>query len=71
MTFISVAANQEIKKRPPYDYLPKLATTENLEAHCIPKNPELWRAENYDEFCEERRRLLAKAMNAYIHSLDE
>jgi hypothetical protein len=69
LTFVSVAANQEIKKRPPYDYLPKMTTTENLEAHCIPTNPELWKPENFDEFCNERRRLLAKAMNSYLKSL--
>jgi len=71
LTFISVPANQEIKKRPPYDYLAKLTTPKNLEAHCIPKDPELWRPENFDKFCEERRRLLSKAMNSYIHSLTE
>jgi hypothetical protein len=71
LTFISVAANHEIKKRPPYDYLSKLTTPKNLEAHCIPNDPELWRPENFDKFCAERRRLLAKAMNSYIRSLRE
>ena len=70
LTFVSVAANQEIKKRPPYDYLPKMMTPENLEAHCIPNNPELWRPENFDRFCMERRKLLAKAMNSYLKSLE-
>lgn len=71
LTFISAPANQEIKKRPPYDYLAKLTSPKNLNAHCIPKDPELWRPENFDKFCEERRRLLAKAMNSYIHGLKE
>jgi hypothetical protein len=71
LSFISLAANQGIKKRPPYDYLAKLTTTKNLEAHCIPKDAELWRPENFDRFCEERRRLLAKAMNSYIRCLKE
>jgi hypothetical protein len=71
LSFISLAANQEIKKWPPYDYLPKLTASNNLDAHCIPKDPELWRPENFDKFCDERRWLLAKAMNSYIHSLKE
>lgn len=71
LSFISVAANQEIKKRPPYDYLPKPTTTKNLDAHCIPREPELWRPENFDRFCEERRGLLASAMNSYVRSLKE
>jgi hypothetical protein len=70
LTFISLDANQEIKKRPPYDYLVKMATLKNLEAHCIPKDPKLWKPENFDKFCAERRRLLAKAMNSYLRSLD-
>lgn len=70
LTFISLQANQEIKKRPPYDYLPKFTTPGNLEAHCIPKDPELWKPENFNDFCDERRRLLAKAMNGYIRNLE-
>ncbi len=69
LTFISVEANQEIKKRPPFDYLPKLTAAKNMEAHCIPTDPELWKPENFEEFCNERRRLLAKAMNSYLRHL--
>lgn len=71
LTFVTLAANHEIKNRPPYDYLTKLTTPTNLAAHCIPNDPELWRPENFDQFCQERRRLLAKAMNSYIRSLKE
>ena len=69
LTFISLEANQEIKKRPPFDYLAKLTPTQNLEAHCVPTDPGLWKPENFGEFCNERRRLLAKAMNSYIRHL--
>lgn len=69
LTFISTGANQEIKKRPPYDYLSKLTTPKNLEAHCIPKDPKLWQPERFDDFCNERRRLLAKAINSYVRNL--
>ncbi len=69
LTFISTQANQEIKKRPPYDYLAKLTTPKNLEAHCIPKDPKLWQPERFDDFCNERRRLLAKTMNSYVRHL--
>lgn len=70
LTFISLKANQDIKKRPPYDYLSKMTIPKNLEAHCIPKNRELWKPENFNKFCSERRRLLAKAMNSYLRNLD-
>jgi hypothetical protein len=69
LTFLSLPANQEIKKRPPYDYLSKLTGAKNLDAHCIPSDPELWKPENLDKFCSARRDLLAKSMNSYIHSL--
>lgn len=70
LTFISCAANQEIKKHPPYDYLPTMLTPRNREAHCIPKDPQLWKPEKFREFCVERRRLLAKAMNSYVRNLE-
>jgi hypothetical protein len=70
LTFISLEANQEIKKRPPFDYLSKLTTPKNLEAHCIPTDPELWKPENFGAFFDERRRLLAKAINAYLRHLE-
>jgi len=69
LTFISLEANQDIKKRPPYDYLEKLSTMKNLEAHCIPTDPELWKPEKFLEFCEERRILLAKTINSYLRQL--
>ncbi len=70
LTFISLEANQEIKKRPPFDYLAKLTTEKNLEAHCIPTDRELWLPQNFEKFCNERRRLLAKAMNSYLRHLE-
>lgn len=69
LTFVSLEANQEIKKRPPYDYLPKMTTPKNLQAHCLPDDPELWKPQNIDKFCDERRRLLARAMNSYVRNL--
>jgi hypothetical protein len=70
LTFISTQANQEIKKRPPFDYLAKLSTPKNLEAHCIPKDHNLWKPERFKDFCNERRRLLSKAINSYIRNLE-
>jgi hypothetical protein len=37
-----------------------------LKAHCIPLDPELWRAENFGRFLEHRRILLAEAINDLI-----
>jgi hypothetical protein len=70
LTFISPEKNKEIGKRPPYDYLPKMTTPESRAAHCIPDNPDLWHPSKFEEFCKERRRLLAKAMNSYIWNLE-
>jgi hypothetical protein len=70
ITFISLDANQEIKKDPPNLYLANFATNENLAAHCIPLDKELWNPENYYEFLEERRKLLAKAANEYFKTLN-
>lgn len=40
-----------------------------LELQCIPEDTELWKIENYEEFLEERRRLLAKHLNAFLDKI--
>jgi len=69
ITFISVEANETIKNKPPFQYLEKFATKENLEKHCIPADKKLWKPENYYEFLDARRELLAKATNNYFKIL--
>lgn len=69
ITFISVEANEKIKNKSPFQYLEKFATEENLEKHCIPLDKKLWKPENYFEFLDARRKLLAKATNNYFRML--
>ena len=69
ITFISLGANDKIKNKPPLDYLEKFVTLENMKAHCIPTDKALWKHENYYEFLDERRELLAKAANKYFKLL--
>ena len=37
-----------------------------LELQCIPEDPELWKIENYEQFLEERRQMLAKHLNTFF-----
>lgn len=37
-----------------------------LDLQCIPDDPELWKIENYEQFLEERRKMLAKHLNAFL-----
>ncbi|RPI52185.1 MAG: hypothetical protein EHM49_06000, partial [Deltaproteobacteria bacterium] len=40
-----------------------------LELQCIPENPYLWKIENYEQFLEERRKLLAKQLNEFLEKI--
>ena len=40
-----------------------------LESQWVPTDPELWRAENYHQFLDERRLLLADAANQMLETL--
>jgi len=42
-----------------------------LKLQCIPDNPELWKFENFELFLEERRKLLAKELNAFLNNITE
>jgi hypothetical protein len=69
LTFISKGMNIKVGKTLPATYFGLYTTPEIRAAHCIPENPELWKPENFEKFCDERRKLLAKAMNSYIKNL--
>jgi hypothetical protein len=53
------------------DYLAevKLKFPKALELQCIPEDPELWKIENYVQFLEERRKMLAKNLNAFLDKI--
>lgn len=40
-----------------------------LELQCIPEDPELWRIENYEQFLEKRRKILAKHLNEFLDKI--
>jgi hypothetical protein len=40
-----------------------------LTLQCIPQERELWKLENYDRFLEERRKILAKKLNAFLEGI--
>lgn len=42
-----------------------------LELQCIPDNAELWKIENYEQFLEHRRKMLAEALNAFLNGIAE
>lgn len=53
------------------DYLSevKLKFPRALELQCIPENPALWKIENYEQFLEERRRMLAEHLNSFLNKI--
>jgi hypothetical protein len=40
-----------------------------LELQCIPQDDSLWQIERYDDFLEERRKLLANGINKYLEGI--
>lgn len=69
--FLTQDTNLRISDRAPADYLPEFAAKHPgaLESHWIPKDPVLWKNENYRDFLAARRELLAQAANAFLDSL--
>jgi len=70
-TFLTKETNLRVKDKPPHQYLEEYAEKQPgaLESHWIPMDRELWRVENYLDFLQERRELLAKAANGFLDSL--
>ena len=42
-----------------------------LELQCIPQDTELWEIENYEQFLEERREMLAQHLNQFLNKITE
>lgn len=40
-----------------------------LELQCIPEDPNLWNIENYEQFLEERRKMLANHLNIFLDKI--
>lgn len=69
--FLTKESNLKIKDRDPAEYLEEceLAHPGVLESQWIPTEPELWEIENYFDFLETRRQLLASATNDLLDGL--
>jgi hypothetical protein len=70
-TFQTKETNLAISDRNPAEYLEKVDRKYSgaLESHWIPADPKLWQYEHYEEFLEERRKLLGRAANTFLDSL--
>ena len=70
--FLTQESNLIISKREPKDYFKQVikeAGEEALASQWIPLDKKLWEIDNYREFLEARRELLANASNAFLESL--
>lgn len=68
IVFISQEANIKILDNSPEKYLPSIEI-DRLEAQFVPTYTEMWRADRYEDFCKERRRLICNAINEYFMDL--
>lgn len=69
--FQTKQTNLEISDRLPEEYFPALESRHpgGLESQWIPTDPKLWKIENYREFLEARRELLAAEANRRMRDL--
>lgn len=69
--FLTKDTNLGISDRRPEDYFPvvEAAHPGALRSQWIPEDPMLWKIENYRDFIEARKSLLAEAANACLASL--
>lgn len=70
-TFLTKETNLQVRDREPSEYLAEYAERQPgaIESHWIPMDRELWLPENYPEFLDARRELLANAANDFLDSL--
>jgi hypothetical protein len=68
ITIISNKANDKIGNKLPSNYLKELyeEDPELLRRHLVPTDSELWDINNYEEFLEERRKLILKEAVGYL-----
>ena len=69
--FLTKDTNLSIRNRLPEKYFPEIEEKHEgaLQSQWIPMDPELWRIENYRDFLEARRVLLAEETNARLAEL--
>ena len=69
--FLTQQTNLDISDRKPEDYFPEYMEKcpGAIESHCVPTAGHLLAVDAYEEFLEERRKLLAKSANAILEDL--
>ena len=69
--FLTQVANRGKSAAHAADYLAEVKQKfpKALELQCIPEDPELWKIENYEQFLEERRKMLAKNLNGFLNKI--
>ena len=67
--FLTSDCNKKISARLPDDYFRNVAVNGSLESQWIPTDERLWRIENYREFLQARRHLLATETNGRLADL--
>ncbi len=69
--FLTKDTNLAIRDRRPEDYFPEIEAAHPgaLKSQWIPDDPVLWKIENYRDFVEARKELLASAANACLAQL--
>lgn len=69
--FVTATTNLSLGSKPPQEYLPEVEEKYPgaLQKQFIPMNEELWRIERYEDFLNERRRLISKGINEYLNAL--
>ena len=66
LAFIGGQTNRRLGKKMPADYFANIIEKlgkQALESQCIPTEPSLWKLENYDDFLQSRRELIAERLN--------
>jgi hypothetical protein len=70
ITFLSQAKNAEIGNLSPWQYLENETTKQIRRAHFLPEDRDLWKPEKFGKFLDQRRKLIAKAMNSLMRTLN-
>lgn len=70
-TFLTAETNLKVYNRNPAEYLKEYAekNPEVIASHWIPLDPQLWQMENYRQFLDKRKELLAQAANNFLENL--
>lgn len=70
-TFLTQETNLKVSDRNPEEYFPEFEEKHPgvLASHWIPMDGQLWRVENYLDFLQARRELLANAANEFLDAL--